>query len=703
VQLTGPWRASVADDDLRRSAVDLGYDDSSWPQIEVPGHWRSHPAFAENDRAVLYRTAVSQPIPEPGRRRFLSFEGIFYQADVFYDGAYLGDHEGYFVPATFEVTDLARLTDEHVVAVEVSCPVQRAATKKRSLTGVFQSSEIIDPAWNPAGIWRPVRIIDTGPVRIDRLRVLCRDVNDERAHLRVRARLDAADAAQIRLRTSADGVVIDEQEHSLARGANEVAWNIDIDQPRLWWPWSLGEQQLTDISVEVLIGGAVSDDHSVRTGLREVALQDWAFSVNGERLFAKGACLAPTRAALGEATAEEVRRDVLLAREAGLDLLRVYAHIGRPELYEAADELGMLLWQDHPLQHAYIRSVRHQAVQQAVAAVDLLGHHPSIAVWCAHDEPMGPQTAPSGGSRRSLAAFIARQQAPSWNVSILDRWVKRAFERADETRPVIAHSGVLPHLPLLEGTDSHLFFGWTQGDERDLPTFAAAIPRMVRFVSEFGAQSVPDHDEFIDPHRWPSLDWDHLAEHHGLQRDAFERVLAATDFDDFDSWKAATQRYQADVIRHSVETLRRLKYRPTGGFCVFFLNDPAPMISASLLDHRRSPKPAYHTLIDACRPVIVVADRLPDTVHTGAAVGLDVHVVNDTRQQLERATCTASLHWPGGHHTWRWEGDVGADDCVRVGTLRFLVADAPGSLVLDLTLEHGEEIATNRYEAQIVR
>jgi hypothetical protein len=57
---------------------------------------------------------------------------------------------------------------------------------------------------------------------------------------------------------------------------------------------------------------------------------------------------------------------------------------------------------------------------------------------------------------------------------------------------VVAASGVQPHLPTLEGTDSHLRFGWGRGSERDLEGFAATLPRMVRFVGSFGSQSVPD-------------------------------------------------------------------------------------------------------------------------------------------------------------------------------------------------------------------
>ena len=52
-------------------------------------------------------------------------------------------------------------------------------------------------------------------------------------------------------------------------------------------------------------------------------------------------------------------------------------------------------------------------------------------------------------------------------------------------------------------------------------------------------------------------------------------------------------------------------------------------------------------------------------------------------------------------HQWQWQGDVGADTCVRVGTCQMVVPDAPGELWLDLTLEHDHLVATNRYTCTI--
>ena len=184
-----------------------------------------------------------------------------------------------------------------MLAVEVACPPQLNRKTKRTITGVFQNWDAMDPTWNPGGLWRPVRIDTTGPVRIDRWRVLCRDVNDSRAHLRLHARLDSDVARTVRVRTRVDGELLDQHEQSLAGGLNEVDWNLDVNEPRLWWPWTLGEQALCDVEVEISVDDTISDSRSVRTGLREVVLQDWVFTINGEPLFVKGANLAPTRMA----------------------------------------------------------------------------------------------------------------------------------------------------------------------------------------------------------------------------------------------------------------------------------------------------------------------------------------------------------------------------------------------------------------------
>ena len=700
-ELTDGWRAAAADDHLRRAYTEHDFDDAAWHDIGVPGHWRSSPDFAGSDGPVLYRCRFDAPAPTDGRRSWLTFDGLFYQGDVWLDGGYLGDTEGYFLPHTFEVTDALRDRGEHALAVEVTCSPHRPGTARRNLTGAFQGATYLDPDWNPGGIWRPVRLSESGPVHITSLRVVCTDADAERAVIGLRAVLDSDRPRRVRLRTEV-GVRDHEVDQPLAAGTNEVSWTVTIDRPELWWPRALGDPVLHDVRVAVVLSadegapGLTSDERRLRTGLRSVRMRRWVTSVNGERLFLKGTNLGPTRMALGEATPAELRRDVDLAVEAGLDLVRIHAHVTRPELYDAADEQGLLVWQDMPLHGAYARGVRKEASRQAGALVDLLGHHPSIALWCGHDEPMGlddrVEVAVGTGSVAFAARMAAEQQVPTWNRSVLDASIKRALVRADGSRPVVAHSGVAPHVPQLDGTDSHLFFGWRTGDERDLPDFARRLPRMVRFVSEFGAQAVPSGDgaSFARPERWPDLDWEGLDAHHSLHRQAFDARVPPDGYATFAGWRDATQRYQATLVRRHVEELRRLKYRPTGGFAQFLFADGYPGVTWSVLDHDRRPKLGFAALQAACQPVIVVADRLPASVAAGRPLALDVHVVSDLRTPVDGARVTAQVTWPGGEHTWRWRGDVGADECVRVGTLQLVVPDlgpdVAGVLALDLEL-----------------
>lgn len=154
----------------------------------------------------------------------------------------------------------------------------------------------------------------------------CRDADESRAHLRLYAALDTDIARRIRLRTRSDGLALEESEHQLAEGINEIEWNLDVPRPALWWPRTLGDQHLTTIGIEVLVGGAISDQRERRTGFREVAWNDFVCSINGERLFLKGANLLPTRAGLANASADDVRADVDAALDAGLDALRARTH-----------------------------------------------------------------------------------------------------------------------------------------------------------------------------------------------------------------------------------------------------------------------------------------------------------------------------------------------------------------------------------------
>ena len=113
VSLSGHWKARRATEGDRRQVGDVNLDDSGWVDIEVPGLWRNVEEFRDAD-AVLYRHRFGLSRLDQQRRRWLTIDGLCYQGDVWFNGAYLGDTEGYFVEHCFEITDLTSQGGEHL-------------------------------------------------------------------------------------------------------------------------------------------------------------------------------------------------------------------------------------------------------------------------------------------------------------------------------------------------------------------------------------------------------------------------------------------------------------------------------------------------------------------------------------------------------------------------------------------------------------
>ncbi|GFP36175.1 beta-mannosidase, partial [Candidatus Hakubella thermalkaliphila] len=85
---------------------------------------------------------------------------------------------------------------------------------------------------------------------------------------------------------------------------------------------------------------------------------------------------------------QRVDRVLDMMREANLNAVRVHAHVEPKEFYCSADRYGLLVWQDFPLQWGYTNDEEFscRAVRQLEDMIELLYNHPSIAVWCIHNE-----------------------------------------------------------------------------------------------------------------------------------------------------------------------------------------------------------------------------------------------------------------------------------------------------------------------------
>ncbi len=394
VKLDGIWRAlpDVDDSGEKRGFYKVDYDDSQWYDIRVPGHWQEEIEDLKNYSGVVwYRKKFNWK--GSNRRVWLRFRGVFYKAKVWLNGEELGGHEGYFASFKFDITTIIR--EENVLAVKVESRDEEDINRKVQVGGIFYHWDCRDPTFNPGGIWGGVEIYETGDVWIERIKVIPR-IHEGYAEVEVAVWINSAISSNVRLVANISpknfmGKEIRlEKEVSVKQGNNFFMFRIRIDDPKLWWTWDLGKQNLYTLRLEVLINNEPSDSKEVIFGIKEVRLvkkrSGWVFYLNGKRIFIRGTNYGPTSQRLAYVTREDMERDVRMMREANINMVRIHAHIS-PELLSIFDEYGILVWQDFPLQWQYSKKIKRVAIENAKEFIHVIENHACLGIICCHNEP----------------------------------------------------------------------------------------------------------------------------------------------------------------------------------------------------------------------------------------------------------------------------------------------------------------------------
>jgi beta-mannosidase len=654
VSLDGPWAYHAGGPPMALGAA---------PVLPVPSNWWVE--GLKDAQTVWFARTVS--VPDDGRW-LLSFGGVDYEAQIWWDGVRLGEHRGYFDP--FEV-EVPAGPGEHLLAVRVDCPPEADADfslRKRQIKGVLGHHDTRPGnAWSSegqsaptGGIWGGVslRPIDQG---LGERATLSFEVRASRLRQPGRIGWSVRDPSGARVA----GGVLGEVEGDSTLGAT-----VFVPDPQRWWPRGLGEQPLYTLEVALGEGDAVQ----TRFGLWTVE-QDAAgrILVNGEPVFLRGTNYIGSiyLAGLGQT---ELGRDLDLMEAAHVNAVRVHAHVTSPAFYEETDERGLLVFQDFPLQWGYDDGpgFRQEASRQLRQMLDLLQPHPSIVYWTAHNE------AP-------WSSDWMRHKYPDWDPDqnrALDRELGELLAREDPSRPHQANAH----------PSEHVWFGWYTGSMYDF-----AQPLDQPLLTEFGAQALPDVDvlrSFLPPEvLWP-LDEQALQRwsYHGFQLHELTQIAGVPLGDSLEETVAASQEYQARLTQYAAEEMRRQKWQPVTGIFQFMFVEHWPAMTWAVLDHLRQPKPGYHALQRAYQPILPIA-----TIRPGRE-GVTVYLLNDTARSERGVRVRLRYRLPaGGDGEERvLEAELRANEVTEVwrGLRRPLPAE---TLALTLEDASGAVLARNEY------
>src|SRR5450631_979768 len=299
-----------------------------------------------------YRKEFVVPASDRGKSIWLRFGGINYRANIWINGKRIADSTkvaGAYRTYEFDISANAAAGKSNVLAVETFAPSETEL-------GV----NWVD--WNPCppdkdmGLTGEVSLATSGPVTLRSPMVTTHLPKNDAADAELTVYVDVHNRSDREVSGVVSGTVSGiaiRQEVALKGGEDRTVIftpdsfaRLRVHNPRLWWPYQMGTPNLETLSLQFIEGGRVSDEQTVRFGIREITseLNDKGyrlFRINGKPILIRGAgwsqdmMLREDPKRLGE--------QFHLVRDMHLNTIRLEGKLETDDFFHLADEQGILV------------------------------------------------------------------------------------------------------------------------------------------------------------------------------------------------------------------------------------------------------------------------------------------------------------------------------------------------------------------------
>ncbi len=248
-----------------------------------------------------YRTELPLPENALGKTVWLLFNGVNYKADIWLNGKLLGRMAGAFVRGNFDATGLLKASGKNILAVHIyppqnpGIPHEESSKTNHGLNGgqlcldgpTFISSEGWD--WIPGirdrniGIWQDVRVRVTNAVTISDPQVITDLSLPDTTHAAVTVKAHVKNNSGQKQTVTLTGKIESvEFSKTISLNPGEAAQvvfspaefpQLNIKNPRLWWPNGYGRAELYTLNLQAKAGEGVSDMNTTRFGIREFSYE----------------------------------------------------------------------------------------------------------------------------------------------------------------------------------------------------------------------------------------------------------------------------------------------------------------------------------------------------------------------------------------------------------------------------------------------
>ena len=377
------------------------FDDSGWQEVNIPHDWVTTLPYAKEashshgyktvgykypETSVgWYRKVITIPSEDLGKHISLRFDGIFRNAQVWFNGFYMGTEPSGYATQVYDVTEYVNYGGDNLICVRADATLEEgwfyegagiyrdAWLEKRAAVGVtpfgtFVYAKLKAP-YTKAIIHVKTEVSNSSLLATDYI---------------VEQRLLDADGHEVSYTETK------ESQHLKAKDTKTTHQMMNIDKPHLW---STDDPYLYRMETTVKVDGKTTDVYTTTFGIRDIAFDaDKGFLLNGQQLKLKGVNMHQDHAGVGSAIPDALQAwRIKQLKKFGCNAYRSSHNPMTPAMLDICDREGILVIDENRLTGI---NTEHQRLLENMIKRDR--NHPSVILWSDGNEEWGMENTVQG-------------------------------------------------------------------------------------------------------------------------------------------------------------------------------------------------------------------------------------------------------------------------------------------------------------------
>ena len=399
------------------------FDDKAWQEVSIPHDWATTLPYAPEashshgyktvgykypETSVgWYRKTVHIPAGDLGKHLMLQFDGIFRNAQVWFNGFYMGTEPSGYATQVYDVTEYVNYGGDNLICVRADATLEE---------GWY---------YEGAGIYRDVWLVKTAAVSVAPFGTFVyADLKAPYDQACVNVTTEVCNSSLENQKCDLEQRLIDADGQTVAtartnsslllEGKDSRQWGLvlKVDNPHLWSP---ADPYLYKVETTVLADGQVTDVYETTIGIREAVFDaDKGFLLNGQPLKLKGVNMHQDHVGVGTALPEALMAwRIRQLKQIGCNAYRSSHNPMTPALLDICDREGMLVIDENRL-----TGINKEHLRLLENMIKRDRNHPSVILWSDGNEEWGIENTVQGTRIAAAMREYTRRLDPTRHSTI---------------------------------------------------------------------------------------------------------------------------------------------------------------------------------------------------------------------------------------------------------------------------------------------